>query len=125
MSNSNVVRGAWLAGVGFFVVLGGWPFLSPGSFFDALAPFPPYNAHLLRDVGVFTLGTGGALVAAALRRDALFAALAGASVAAVLHVVSHIVDADKGGRDSDPWLLGLFAVVMVAGAVGRVREVDR
>jgi uncharacterized protein YjeT (DUF2065 family) len=122
-TTSVYVRVAWVSGVLFFVVLGAWPFLSPHSFYDALATFPPFNAHLLRDIGVFSLGTGAALLVALKWRDGLLVALAGASAASVLHVISHIVDSDKGGKATDVPLLAVLAVVLVVGVVARAKEV--
>jgi hypothetical protein len=123
MKGSGVVRLAWLAGIVFFVVFGVWPFLAPRSFYDAVATFPPYNAHFLRDAGAFTLGVAGALVAAWRWRDGLLVALTGASAASVLHVISHIVDADKGGKPTDIPLLSLLALVLIAGTIVRAKEV--
>lgn len=123
MQGSPIVRIAWVAAVGFFVILGAWPFFSPRSFYDALATFPPFNAHLLRDIGVFTMGVGASLLAAMRWKDGLVVALAGASAAGVLHVVSHIVDADQGGKPTDVPLLSVFAILLVVGTVVRAREV--
>ena len=123
-SRSWVVRVAWLAGVVFFVVLGTWPFLSPHSFYDTLATFPPFNAHLMRDIGVFTMGVGAALLAALRWRDGMAVALVGAAAASVLHVVSHIVDSDKGGKATDIPLLSLLAILLIVGAVARIKEVS-
>jgi len=122
MTDSPAVRIAWLAGVLSFGVLGAWAFVSPRSFFDAFVAFPPYNAHLLRDIGVFQLGIGAALVAAVWSRDATFVALAGAAVAGVLHVIAHIVDSDLGGRSTDVPLLAVLAVVLIAGRFCELRR---
>jgi hypothetical protein len=37
---------------GFMVIFGAWSLLFPRSF-DAFIDFPPYNEHLLHDVGAF------------------------------------------------------------------------
>ena len=122
MTGSVVVKVAWVAGVVFFLGTGLWAFLSPSSFYDSLAVFPPYNPHFLRDVGVFSVGIGVTLVAASRSNDALRVVLGGATVAAVLHVISHIVDADRGGKSTDIPLLSLFAVVLLAGSIARAKE---
>lgn len=109
--------------VAFFVATGLWPLVSPDTFFDALVAFPPYNAHLMRDIGVFTLGPAGALLAAVRFKDTLLIALIGASTAAIAHVVSHVVDSDKGGNPTDIPLLAVFAATLVGGTAGRMREV--
>jgi hypothetical protein len=123
MTRSPLVRLAWVAAVGFFVILQAWAFLAPRSFFDALVAFPPYNGHLLRDVGAFSLGMGAALLAAAKWRDGLLVALTGAAAAGSLHVVSHIVDSDKGGKPTDIPLLAALAIFLVVGAFARAKEV--
>jgi hypothetical protein len=123
MTKSPIVRLSWVAAMAFFVVVGAWSFLAPRSFFDALVAFPPFNAHLLRDVGAFTLGIGAAVLAAAKWRDGLLVALTGAAAGGVLHVVSHIVDSNKGGNPTDVPLLAGLALLLIAGTVVRAREV--
>jgi hypothetical protein len=49
----------------------------------------------------------------------MLAALAGAGVGAAFHFVSHVQDRGEGGRESDPYTLGLLAAVVVAAAVAR------
>lgn len=39
--------------------------ISPQGFFETMADFEPYNAHLLQDVGAFQLGLGATLILAA------------------------------------------------------------
>lgn len=124
-TRSVVVRVAWLAGLAFFLGLGAWEFASPRTFYDALAVYPPFNAHFLRDGGAFTMGIGAGMLAGARWRDGLTVALVGAAAACVLHTVSHVVDVDAGGRPTDPWLLGVLAAVVTTGAVLRVKEVGR
>ena len=106
---------AWIL-VAFWLGVGTWAFLGPRSFYDEIATFEPYNRHFLHDVGAFSIGLGAVLVLALLRWSALGAALGGVAVAAVLHEVSHIVDTELGGRDSDLVLLGVLALLAVAGA---------
>jgi hypothetical protein len=123
MTASGMVRASWVLAVAFFIVTGLWPLVSPDTFFDALVAFPPYNAHLMRDIGVFTLGPAGALLAAVRFKDTLLIALIGASTAAIAHVVSHVVDSDKGGNPTDIPLLAVLAAILVAGTAVRMREV--
>jgi uncharacterized protein YjeT (DUF2065 family) len=124
MTRSLIVRLSWVAAVGFFVLLGGvWPFFAPRSFFDALVAFPPFNAHLLRDIGSFQLGIGAAMLAAWRWRDGLLVALTAAATAGAFHVVSHIVDSNKGGNPTDIPLLSVLAVLLVVGAFARAKEV--
>src|SRR5450759_2558526 len=78
----------------FTFVLGVWAIIAPVSFFDNIGHFEPYNRHFLHDVGAFQIGLGAAaLFALAWREDALLAVL---------------------GRDSEPYTLGLIAVLLCA-----------
>jgi hypothetical protein len=104
----------------FSAGLGLWAFFDPQSFFDQLALFPPYNEHLLHDVGAFQVGLGATLLLALVwRSDALLVALAGMGIGAVLHFISHVEDTDLGGRSSDPYTLGVLAAVIVGAAAWR------
>jgi hypothetical protein len=123
MNASGMVRVSWVLAIAFFVVTGLWALVSPNTFFDALVAFPPYNTHLMRDIGVFTLGAAGALLTAVRFKDKLLVALIGASTAAIAHVISHVVDSDKGGNPTDIPLLAVFAAILVAGTAVRMREV--
>ena len=122
MTRSSFVRAVWWALIAIFMTVGLWAFFSPRSFYDAFATYPPFNRHLLRDIGAFNFGLGVTLIAAAMLRDGLLVALVGASAAAVVHGLSHIIDAGDGGRSWDPILFGVLALVVVAAAVMRSRE---
>ena len=117
MTARRMALGAAWVGVIFTVVTGTWALVAPHSFYNILATYPPYNHHLFHDAGAFQLGIAAALVAALARRAALAVGLWGGAVAGSLHAVSHWIDADLGGRPSDPWLLSLLAVVLVAGLI--------
>ena len=123
MTTSPLVRVTWVVATAFFVANGLWPLVSPGSFFDALVAFPPYNAHLMRDIGAFTLAQAGSLIALVRVKDALAVTLIGASTGSVAHVLSHIIDSDKGGNPTDVPLLAVFAALLIAGTALRLREV--
>jgi hypothetical protein len=102
---------------GVFVAFGLWAFLDPESFFDEAATFEPYNEHLVHDIGAFQIGIGAILALALWRRgDAIFAALGGAGVGSGFHTIAHVMDDDLGGMDSDPYVFGLFTVLLLAGA---------
>jgi uncharacterized protein YjeT (DUF2065 family) len=113
-----------VAAVGGFalVVSGLWAMVGPRSFFDAVATFPPYNVHLLRDIGAFLVGLGIALLAGLRFRHALVAVLFANATGAVLHAVSHIVDRDRGGRAADPVVFVVIAVVLVVATVQAAKE---
>jgi uncharacterized membrane protein len=95
------------------VGLGIWAFVSPQSFYEQIATYPPYNKHLFHDVGSFQIGIGSTLLYALIRRDALQVALVGASIGAVMHAISHIMDRNLGGKTTDPILLSLLALAIV------------
>lgn len=100
-----------------------WAFVSPRSFYDALATFEPFNAHFLRDIGAFQIGIGVAGVVSALRTSAVVVGLTGLAAVQVVHVVSHVIDRDAGGRPGfDITALGLAALLTLAALVFAVRE---
>lgn len=117
MTAKRLALGAAWLGVITAVVTGAWALIAPRSFYEVLAKYPPYHRHLFHDVGAFQLGIAAALIAALARRAALAVGLWGGAVGATLHAVSHCIDADLGGRPSDPWLLSLFAAVLVVGLI--------
>jgi hypothetical protein len=123
LTANRIVQVTWALAVAFFVATGLWPLVSPDTFYDALVAFPPYNAHLMRDIGAFTLGSAGALLAAVRFKDTVLVALVGATTAAIAHVISHVVDSDKGGNPTDIPLLAMFAAILVVGTVVRMRQV--
>ena len=90
-----------------------WALISPHGFYEAVAQYPPYNEHLLHDIGAFNLGLGAALLLATRLRDGLVVALAANTVAAIAHATSHVMDRDLGGRAGDPWTMGSLAVAFV------------
>jgi hypothetical protein len=109
----------------FFIGLGVWALLSPQSFYEQLATYPPYNKHLFHDVGAFQAGIGSTLLFALFRRDALQVALMGTSVGAILHAISHFVDRDLGGKSTDPYLLSALALVIVLATAAHMSQRQR
>jgi hypothetical protein len=122
VDTERLVRGVAIAGAALFLLPGAWAFADPASFYDAVALFPPYNRHLLHDLGAFQLGLGTALVLGLAGWSGLRVALWAAAVAAVLHAISHIVDRGLGGRDTDPLALTLVAAVLIVAAIASGRE---
>jgi hypothetical protein len=117
MDRRRIALGCAWIGALFFLITGAWSFLAPHSFFDTLAMWRPYNRHLFHDVGAFNMGIGAALLAGIAGRSGLAVGLWGGTVGATLHAISHWVDADHGGRATDPALLTVFAVVLVVGLI--------
>ena len=113
-SRVDLVSVIILGGFGVFtVVLGVWAMVAPHSFFDNIGHFEPYNRHFLHDVGAFQIGLGAAALFALIwRGDAVLAVLGGVAAGATAHEIAHIADHGIGGRDSDPYTLGLIAVLL-------------
>ena len=110
----KVTSAASAIGAAFFLITGGWAFFAPRSFFDVVAPWPPYNAHFLHDAGSFQLGLGVALLMTLFARRGALAGLAGAATGAAAHAISHVIDYGDGGRTTDPFGLGILAILLVA-----------
>ena len=100
---------AWVVAA-FWLGSGAWAFFAPRSFFDQLATFPPYNEHLIHDIGAFSIGLGAVLVFALVGLPAMSTALFGVGVGSAVHVVSHIIDYD---HKPDPADIVFFTVVTV------------
>lgn len=109
----------WCAAAGaLFGLQGVWAFVVPRSFFDTLATFEPYNPHFVRDIGTIQIGVGVAAVVGALRVSAVVAGLSGLAAFQVLHVASHVIDRDAGGRPGfDIPALSLIAVLTLVALV--------
>ncbi len=117
MNRNMVVPVVGVLGALLFLGPGIWAFVDPQGFYDELAPFEPYNKHFIHDIGAFQIGIGVALVAALWKRtDALFAALAGAGIGSAFHTVTHLIDHDLGGKDTDVYFFAVMTVVLLGGA---------
>jgi PPOX class probable F420-dependent enzyme len=114
------VTGVTLLAAVFVLVAGVWSLFWPHSF--AVAVKFPEHTHFLHDVGAFQIGIGVGLVLATLWRDPLAVVLAAFLVGNTIHAVVHGVDLDLGGRDSDPWLLGLLSVLVALALARRLRQ---
>ena len=103
----------------FYLVLGGWALLAPGSFYDSIATFPPDNAHFLRDVGAFQVGLGLVALACASAPTGKRWVMAAVAAATALHVLSHVLDVEEGGSPArDIASLTLLALLAAAAATG-------
>jgi hypothetical protein len=101
-----------------------WALIDPRSFYANAATFPPYNRHLLHDIGAFQLGLGACLAASLVLADAWLVVLAGNAVANVAHFLAHVADRHEGGHSSDPVTFGILAALFVALVVLRRRGGD-
>lgn len=102
------------------LVFGFWALLWPQSFADFIE-FPPYNEHLLHDVGAFQIGIGTTLLVSLFWSDAVAVGLFGFSVSGWIHASHHALDLDLGGHASDQWLLGLLALLALVALILRLR----
>jgi hypothetical protein len=98
-------------------------FLAPGAFYDLLAPFPPENHHVLRDVGSWQIPLGLAAAVAVRRHAWRVPMLALLALQYTLHAISHLINLG----DADPAWIGpaefvLLAVAALALAGLLVRE---
>jgi hypothetical protein len=111
----GIISGGWMLAVGL------WALLFPESFADFI-DFPPFNEHLLHDVGAFQIGIGVSVLVALLWSDAIAVALLGYVVAGAIHTVNHGVDLHLGGHNFDAWFIGLSTVLAAAAVLLRVRS---
>jgi hypothetical protein len=87
-------------------------FLAPGGFYDTLAPYPPENDHVLRDVGSWQIALGLAALVAVRRHSWRVPMLAILTVQYGLHAVSHLIDVGN----SDPSWNGPVELALLVGA---------
>ena len=92
------------------IVPGLLAFLAPGAFYDLLAPFPPQNDHMTRDVGSWQIALGLAAAVAVGRRSWRVPMLAILTLQYALHAMSHLIDVDE----SDPAWIGPAELVVLA-----------
>jgi predicted membrane-bound spermidine synthase len=104
------VRPCWCSGPGRW--------RRPRSF-AGFTGFPPYNQHLLHDLGAFQIGIGVTVLLALRLGDALTVALAGLVAAAACTPSSHLLDLRLGGHGTGPWALGALAVLGAAALAAR------
>jgi hypothetical protein len=84
--------------------------LAPAAFYDLVAPFPPENAHVVRDVGSWQIALGVAAAVAVVRRSWRVPMLAILALQYALHTVSHLIDVDR----SDPAIVGPVELALLA-----------
>jgi hypothetical protein len=76
--------------------------LTPGFFYDEIAPFGPRNDHYMADVATWYLALGAATLVSVRRVSWRVPVLALALVQYVLHALNHLIDIG----DADPSWLG-------------------
>lgn len=95
MTTKHWVRVGLVYLCSYQVVVGLWQYAFPRSFYDDLPTVdndPPFNEHLMRDVGGLGLALAAVIVIAAvvLEYRLVCAALAGNAVYAVTHLMFHV-----------------------------------
>jgi len=100
--------------------LGGWMWGWPDNF-AAYVNFPNH-VHFLHDMGVYHLGVALGLLLALVKRDAIFVVMVAFAAINVLHAFNHVLDRDLGGHPSDPYVIGVQALLAGAGAVLRAYQ---
>jgi hypothetical protein len=99
----------------FHILLGGWQFLGPGSFFEHVGRYGAENTHYVGDVASFTIAIGIALLLAVGRPSWRAPILYLAAFWYAIHAVNHLFDIDEN-RISD--LRGTLDTLLLAvGAV--------
>jgi predicted anti-sigma-YlaC factor YlaD len=116
----SVVAAATVVCAASMLGLGAWAFLAPESF-SSFIDYAPYNRHLIHDAGAFQLGIGVSLLAALWWPDGLLVALTGFAVASGLHTLSHAIDRQIGGHDSDVPSLALLTLIALLAIWERLR----
>lgn len=104
----------------FYLLSGGWAFLFPNGFYATVAPFTPYNLHLLHDAGAFQVGLGVALLAAFVAGRGLAPVLVGVLAGSLLHLLAHVIDINLGGHPATD--LPALALIVAGLAFALVME---
>jgi uncharacterized membrane protein YjjP (DUF1212 family) len=105
---------------GFMLIFGVWSLMFSRSF-ATLIDFPPYNVHLLHDVGAFQIGIGVSVLVSLIWSDSIGVALVGFIVAGTIHSINHALDRHLGGHSFDQWGLAGIALSAVAALIIHLR----
>ena len=110
---------------GFHLLLGGWQFLAPASFFEHVGRYGAENTHYVGDVASFTLAIGIALLVAVGRPSWRAPILYLAAIWYAIHAVNHLFDIDENGISNfrgalDTVLIAIGAVLLAW--LGRASE---
>jgi hypothetical protein len=117
-------------------VVGVWTLLAPVSFYSSfpiaghgwVALLPPYNEHLIRDVGEFSLALTVVLGAAAVTGQRLLSIVAICALAlyAVPHAVYHALHLEGfSTADAAAQMVGIGLQLILVGVVGWLLWRDR
>ena len=111
-AQTDVVTIALLSTGAITLLTGLWAFVSPGTFYDVIAAFPPRNDHFLRDIGSFQVALGVAAVYGARRTTCRTPMLGVFTLMYALHAISHLINISDAESDA----LGVVEFVLLAGA---------
>ena len=117
-------------------LIGGWALFAPTSFYRSfpaaghgwVALLPPYNEHLIRDVGSLSLALTMVLAAAAVTGQSLLSAVAVAAFAvyAVPHMIFHSFHLEGFSRvDAVAQTVGFVLQLLAAGVIAGLLWRDR
>ena len=127
--NEPRMRSVLLVVAAYHLILGGFMFLAPGPFYDALGKFPPENHHFIKDVATFYIAFGAAFYVSVRRPSWRVPLLAFAVLEYALHALNHLIDVNDAVSTGKGWFavfaLGLLtlAFAFLLGAASRgVRE---
>jgi len=122
----RVRAGLWFLALSA-IVPGVWALFFPQAFFDDFPGFgfawvrllPPYNEHLVTDVGGFYLAFGLMFLVCAVRMDRRLSSIviAGWLVFSVPHLIFHLGHLSTMGSNDKLWLSVSLALVVVLPAV--------
>lgn len=120
---NQTIRWITIIGGVAFLAFGLWAFVAPQSFFDQLATYEPYNAHLIRDIGAFQIGLGAVLLLVAFMPSGQAGALLGVGVGGAFHAVGHVIDRDLGGSPAtDIPTFSLIAALLLWAGIAAMRS---
>jgi hypothetical protein len=92
-------------------------FLLPGTFYDVVAGYPPYNEHFLMDVGSWQIALGALAVYGARRPDWRVGLLGLLALQYVLHLIPHLIHFDDAETSGQAWFatiaLGATAALLI------------
>ncbi|AXE83688.1 hypothetical protein [Streptomyces sp. Go-475] len=105
-----------------------WALFAPRSFYDEfpfpglgwVTRFPPYNEHLVRDLGALSLGLTAVLISAAVvpERRLVRAAAFGCLAFTIPHLIFHVAHLGRfGTADVVGQLISQVAPIVVSGCV--------
>jgi hypothetical protein len=122
--DERTLRVVLLAIGGFHVLLGGWQFLAPGSFFEHVGRYGAENTHYVGDIGSFTLAFGIAVLLAAGRPSWRAPILALGAIWYGLHAINHLFDIDENRISNARGALDTILIGFGAGALAWLAAVS-